>query len=152
MKFFLLTLLLLASVSARAQQLQYEGTAAPGEPLEQYFAAEDQNYNKSIIYVFYDNDACYDCPQTIDMIEQAYNRYYKDQYSLFVIDYQNDDEYNFIETYNLHLPLSVVLVRIDDGATFGFEKLDDLPNRISDPESFTTYFRFRVNSFLGNNG
>ena len=57
MKFFLLTLLLLASVSARAQQLQYEGTAAPGEPLEQYFAAEDQNYNKSIIYVFYDNDA-----------------------------------------------------------------------------------------------
>ncbi len=52
MKFFLLTLLLLASVSARAQQLQYEGTAAPGEPLEQYFAAEDQNYNKSIIYVF----------------------------------------------------------------------------------------------------
>lgn len=152
MKFFLLTLLLLASVSAQAQQLQYEGPAAPDQPLEQYFAAEDQNYNKSIIYVFYDNDTCYDCPQTIDLIEQIYNRYYKDQYSLFVIDYQNDDEYNFIETYNLHLPLSVVLVRISDGATFGFEKLDDLPNRISDPESFTTYFRFRVNSFLGNNG
>lgn len=144
-------MLLLISSNSNAQNLQFEGTAAPTEPIEQYFEEENPTYERSVIYIFHNNDDCYACPQTIALIEQIYNQYYQNQYTLSIIDYQNDDRYNYIETYDLSQPLSVVLVKVNDGATFGYEKLDNLQNQISDPNSFSEYFRYRVDSFLGNN-
>ena len=38
-------------------QPAFEGNVAPSEPLEEYFAAQDGNENKSIIYIFYNGDA-----------------------------------------------------------------------------------------------
>ena len=38
---------------------------------EQYFQEENQNPDKSIIYVFFNNEPCPNCPQAIDMIEDA---------------------------------------------------------------------------------
>ncbi len=140
------------SVNVNAQNLEFEGTSSPTEPIEQYFEEENPTYERSIIYVFYNNDDCYACPQTIELIEQIYNQYYQNLYTFSIINYQDDDEYNFIETYNLSQPLSVVLVRVNDGSTFGYEKLDNLQNQISDPTSLSEYFRYRVDSFLGNNG
>ena len=144
--------IILISTNVNAQNLQFEGPASPTEPIEQYFEEENPTYERSLIYVFYNNDDCYACPQTIELIEQIYNQYYQNQYTFSIINYQDDDEYNFIETYDLSQPLSVVLVKVNDGATFGYEKLDNLQNQISDPTSFSEYFRYRVDSFLGNNG
>jgi len=150
MKKFIFALLLLTAVSgARAQTPQFEDAAGPQTPIEQYFQEENPSYTQSMIYVFFNNEPCGQCPAAIELIEQIYNQYYQNSYGFSIINYQNDDEYNFIEIYNLSRPLSVVLVRVNDGAVFGFEKLDDLQNRISDPVSFSEYFRFRVNSFLG---
>ena len=84
------------------------------------------------------------------MLEELYNKKYADKYNLFVINYQNDQEYNFISTYNLSQPLEVVLVRIQDGSTFGYEKIENLQNQISDKISFDDYVEYRINSFLGN--
>lgn len=69
---------------------------------------------------------------------------------MFLINYENDQENNFIETYNLSQPLEVVLVRINDGAAFGYKKLENLQNMISDPVSFDDYLSEQINSFLGN--
>lgn len=101
-----------------------------------YFDEAYPNYDKPIIYVFFNNDPCFQCPQTIELIEQVYNRNYQNEYSLFLINYQNDDEYNFIETYDLNQPLEVVLVDVADGQSIGYKKLENLQNQISDPGQF----------------
>ncbi len=142
---FLLTL----NFNAWAQTPVFENSNGLQPSIEQYFQEENPTYDRSMIFVFFNNEPCAQCAAAIAQIEEIYNRYYKDLYGFSIINYQNDDEYNFIETYNLFRPLSVVLLRVDDGAVFGYEKLDNLENQISDPVSFDDYFRFRVNSFLG---
>ncbi|MBP5399985.1 MAG: hypothetical protein J6Y53_06215 [Alphaproteobacteria bacterium] len=133
-----------------AQLPQYQGEYDPNQTLQEYFAAEDENYNKSIIYVFYNNNYCYGCPQAIDMLENLYQRKYTNKYSFFIINYQNDEEYNFVATYNLTMPLEVVLVKIEDGNSLGYEKIEYLQDMISDKISFDDYVSYKIDSFLGN--
>jgi len=133
-------------------ELTYEGGYNPELTLRQYFDRAYPEYDKPRIYVFYNdvNMSCENCPQTIALIERIYDENYQDLYDLFIIDYGNDDEYNFIQTYDLNKPLEVVLVRADDGATFGYKKIDNLNYQISDPISFADYFKSQINSFFGN--
>ena len=84
------------------------------------------------------------------ILEKLYYEKYADEYDLYIIDYQNDHEYNFISTYNLSQPLEVVLVRIQDGSSFGYEKIENLQNRIYDKIAFDDYIEYRINSFLRN--
>ena len=149
-KFFIAILLICQAMVVNAQLPQYEGGYNENQTLQEYFEAAYPHYDKSIIYVFYNNNYCYGCPQAIAMLEDLYNRKYANKYNLFVINYQNDQEYNFISTYNLSQPLEVVLVRIQDGATFGYEKIENLQNQISDKISFDDYIEYRINSFFGN--
>ncbi len=142
-------LLALAAGTASAQLPEYQGAYTPGQSLQEYFAESEQNENKSIIYVFFNNAPCETCPQTIDLIEKIYYSYYSQEYSLFLINYAEDQDYDFIETYNLRNPLEVVLVRISDGSAFGYRKLQNLQDQISDPVSFTENFTNEVNDFLG---
>ena len=132
-------------------ELSYQGEYNPDTPLQEYFQEAYPNENKSIIYVFYNdtNMTCENCPQTISLIEQVYDNNYQNDYNLFVIDYGNDDEYNFISTYQLSKPLEIVLVRINDGAEFGYKKLEGLNYRISDPLNFADELKFQIDSFLG---
>lgn len=145
---FLLTLAVILPLRA---ELTYQGGYDPEISLQEYFDRAYPQPEKSIIYVFYNdvNMTCQNCPQTIDLIEQVYNNNYQDSYNLYVIDYGNDQEYNFIQTYQLSQPLEVVMVRVDDGATFGFKKLENLNYQTSDPLSFADNLKFQINSFLG---
>lgn len=137
-------------VLAQSGQPEYQGEYNPNQNMQEYFQAAYPNYDKSIIYVFFNNNPCYQCPQAIEMIEQIYNQNYSNLYSLMLINYQNDREYNFIETYHLSRPLEVVLVKVDDGGVFGYKKLEDLNDMTSDSVSFTEYFTNQVNNFLSN--
>ena len=133
-------------------ELSYQGEYNPNITLEEYFNEAYPNPKKSIIYVFYNdvNMSCENCPQTIELIEQVYNNNFQNDYSLFIIDYGNDEEYNFIQTYQLNQPLEVVLVRVDDGAEFGYKKLENLNYQIYDTTSFQDNLKFQINSFLKN--
>ena len=144
-------LLGLAVILPLRAELTYEGAYNSDLSLPEYFNLAYPNPQKSIIYVFYndENMTCQNCPQTIDLIEQVYNDNYKNDYDLYIIDYANDREYNFIETYHLTQPLELVMVRVDDGATFGYKKLENLNYQISDPLSFADNLKFQINSFLG---
>ncbi len=135
-----------------AQFVSYQDEFGQSESLQEYFAESPANYDKSIIYVFFNNNGCYGCPQAMSLMEDIYQKYYANKYSLFLINYQNDEEYNFIEMYDLKQPLEVVMVRINDGAVFGYQKIENLQNQISDITSFEEYVRYRIDSFLGNNG
>lgn len=148
-KIFLLLAVLLFSFNAKAQ-LVYNESYNPEQNLQEYFQEANPNYNKSIIYVFYNDNPCETCPQAIEMIEQIYNQNYQGIYSLILINYQDDQEYNFIETYDLSKALEVVLVRVNDGATFGYNKVDGLQNMVFDPSGFSEFLQNRINKFLGN--
>ena len=151
-KNILLLLMCLISWSVKAQVLMNRNIDSAQQALQEYFAESATNYNKSIIYVFYNNNPCYNCPQAMSMLEKLYQEYYADKYSLFMINYQDDNEYGFVTAYNLARPLEVVLVRIEDGSAFGYQKIENLQNQTSDNVSFDEYVRYRIDSFLGNNG
>lgn len=120
----------------------------PSQGLQEYFDASNANYDKSIIYVFFNNEPCYTCAAAIEMIESLYDREFSDEFNMFLINYQNDDENNFIETYRLSQPLEVVLVRIDDGAAFGYKKVENLQDMTSDPVSFNDYLSSQITDYL----
>ena len=133
-------------------ELVYQGGYNPNTPLPEYFSEAYPRPEKSIIYVFYNdvNMTCENCPQTIDLIEKVYDNTYQGRYDLYVIDYGNDDEYDFINAYRLQQPLEVVLARFEDGAQFGYKKLEDLNYQISDPENFAQNLKFQIESFFSN--
>ena len=153
MKFLITAFLFLAwTFSVQAKFLQTQDEFGQEKSLQEYFAANPNNRNKSIIYVFYNNNGCYECPQAMAMLEQIYQAQYADLYGFFMIDYQNDEEYDFISRYQLSQPLEVVLLRIQDGAVFGYQKIENLQNMTSDTVSFKNYVTEQINSFFGHNG
>ena len=120
------------------------------QPLQEYFSAEDQNYNKSIIYIFFNNDQdCYQCPQAVEVTEQVYNQYYNNKYSMFVINYAEDNEYDFATAYKLNSPLAIVLVKIENGNAVGYQKISNPQNMLSLGEDYITYLRQQIDSYLG---
>ncbi len=148
-KFILsLTLLLTTAIPLHAQVEPIDGYM-PSQNLQEYFNADNTNYNKSIIYIFFNNEPCYTCATAIEMIENLYNREFIDDFNMFLINYQNDNENNFIETYQLSNPLEVVMVRINDGAAFGYKKIENLQNMTSDPVSFNDYLSNQIIDYLG---
>lgn len=151
MRILIFAFCLFTAISAQAQIEATENHPQQGS-MQEYFAANRNNYDKSLIYVFFNNEPCYSCATAIAIIEQIYNRNFLNEYNLFLINYQNDYENNFINTYSLSKPLEVVLVRIDDGAAFGYRKLENLQNMTSDPVSLQDYFVSQVRDYLGNNG
>ena len=149
MKIFVATLLslIISTFNSYAQVEPMDGYM-PSQGTQEYFNISENNYNKSIIYVFFNNEPCYTCAAAIEMIENLYNSEFSEDYNMFMINYQNDDENNFIETYQLSQPLEVVLVRVDDGASFGYKKVENLQNMTSDPVSFNDYLSNQITDYL----
>ena len=120
------------------------------QPIEEYFAAEDQNYNKSIIYIFFNNyQDCYECPQTVALTEQIFNEYYNGKYSMFVINYEEDTEYDFASAYKLNTPLAIVLVKIQNGIVLGYKKISNPENIIQNGSDYVSYLRQFIDNYLG---
>ena len=142
-------LLTLGTISNAQAELYYEGGYNPNLTLQQQLAADNPYYPRPIIFVFYNNNPCYECPQTIELIEDVYNANYQGIYDFYIINYQDDLNYNFIQNYNLSQPLEVVLQQVVDGQMTNFQKLDYLQNQISDPTSFSDNLTNQINSFLG---
>lgn len=146
---WLMAALFCAFITKADAQPVFEGNFSPEQPIQEYFAAQNENYNKSIIYIFYNGDECYQCPQTIALTEEIYNQYYADRFSLFVINYEEDDEYNFAAAYKLDdTPLAIVLVKISDGESLGWRKINNPQNLINSTEDYTNYLTEQIDNFL----
>lgn len=116
---------------------------------EEYFQEQNQNPDKSIIYVFFNNQPCPTCPQAIDMIEEVYSQNYLNNYSLYLINYAEDNNAGFVETYALSNPLEVVMVDVDNGEVQGYQKIEGIQNMTPNPQAFNEYFVTQVNGYLG---
>lgn len=130
--------------------LNYEGGFNPNLDFQQYVEAAYPKPQKSIIYIFTNNNPCYEeCQKTLSLIRQVYDDNYANVYDFQEINYETDKEYNYVQAYNLYRPLEVVLVRAADGETLGYKKLDNLENQISDPYSFSQTLEYQIDNYLG---
>lgn len=139
------TCLMILNVQA---QSVFDENFADSQPLEEYFAADKANYNKSIIYLFYNGQQCYECPQAIELAEEVYNDEFAGLYSLFVIDYTDEDGFNYAEAYDLYTPLAMVMVKISNGEMLGWHKINNLQDFADDEDYFTKYLTGQINDFL----
>ncbi|MBQ2811271.1 MAG: hypothetical protein IJF12_03780, partial [Alphaproteobacteria bacterium] len=70
-------------------------------------------------------------------------------YSMFVINYQEDNEYDFATAYNLTSPLAIVLVKIQDGQALGYQKISNQQNMLSLWQDYILYLRQQIDNYLG---
>ena len=98
--------------------------------------------------MFYSNQPCALCSQAMGMIYQIYEEYFINQFNLFEINYTDEGEYGMQESYNLSQPLSLVLVRINDGMSRGYYKIDNPQFWIDDPFYFKQRLLSEINNFL----
>lgn len=141
----LMAFCLLKAVSAEAQYVNLSGN---NPDITQYVESNEDNWNKSIMYMFYSNQPCALCSQAMGMIYQIYEEYFINQFNLFEINYTDEGEYGMQESYNLSQPLSLVLVRINDGMSRGYYKIDNPQFWIDDPFYFKQRLLSEINNFL----
>ncbi len=65
------------------------------------------------------------CPQTINSIYNVWQNNFADLYDYFEINYFQDQEYNFIQNYQLRAPLSIVLQNVNNGVMTNWVKIDN---------------------------
>lgn len=145
--YFLVLLNLFFPFCSKAQYVDLSGN---NPYIKQYVEENPDNWDRSIIYVFYNNTSCVQCAQSMGMIYDIYEEYYANSLSLFEINYQTIGEFQFQIDYNLDQPLSVVLVRIEDGIARGYYKIDNPQIWVNNPQYFSEYMKSSINNFLLN--
>lgn len=146
-KIFLAALIfcLLQSRPALAQFVNLEGN---NPAITEYVEANEENWNKPIMYVFYSDEPCPLCSEAMGMIYNIYEQYYANQFSYFEINYTDEGEFGMQESYGLTQPLSLVLVRIQDGQSRGYYKLENPQNFLDDKFYFKRRLLYEINNFL----
>ena len=89
---------------------------------------------------------CQNCNKAIAIIYQILRKNYYNQIHLYLIDLAKHPE--FINTFNLQGPLNLVIIRISDKASFGYQKLSGLQSKIYDINSLSRQIEFMFANFL----
>lgn len=141
-------LILFAVVLCGSAEAQYYNLPGNNEYIQQYVEASPENWDKSIMYVFYTNEPCSTCAEAMGMIYDIYEEYFSNQLNIFEINYALNDEFQFRLSYELDQPLTIVLVRIKDGMSMGYYKINNPQQWISDPFYFKENIVSQINNFL----
>lgn len=100
------------------------------------------------IIIFYNTDTpCENCHQTIDMIIEVLRRYYRQKIHAYLINTADHPEYR--SAFKLTAPLTLIVIRISDGAAFGYAKLSGLQSKTMDKSDFSRQITEFINNFLG---
>lgn len=118
--------------------------------IRQYVEENEDNWNKSIIYVFYNNEPCEHCDEAMGLLYDIYQQDYSNQFSYFEINYQEQGEFVFSTAYMLEQPLSVVLVKINDGMSRGYYKIENPQQWLDNKQFFVQQITTAINNFLVN--
>ena len=141
MKQFLTAAILFCILPVSQTFAQFIDSSGYTPYIKQYVEEDENNWNKSIIYVFYNNSPCAHCAEAMGLN-------YSNDFSYFEINYQETGEFAFTTAYFLDQPLSVVLVRINDGMSRGYYKIDNPQQWLSDKLFFTEQITTAINNFL----
>lgn len=124
----------LAASAAYAQTLQ-----------NLYINPESQRLPEAAIFYNSDNP-CPDCPSIIAMIAAILRQNYAGQLRVYQIDLARHPE--FISAFHLSAPLTLVLIRISDGAAFGYAALPGLQSYADDSEELANAITQKIGNFL----
>lgn len=120
--------------------------AEPGTLQNLYINPEGKNLPEAVI--FYNSaNTCENCPKTVNMLINLLKKNYRGKLHAYLIDVQKKPE--FIGAFRLGGPLNLVIIRISDGAAFGYDKMSGLQSRVGDPEDFSRAVTEFINNFLG---
>lgn len=97
--------------------------------------------------IFYNSaNPCFGCQQAINMAVRVLRKNYRGRMHAYLIDAAKHPE--FISTFKLRGPLSLVFVRISDGASFGYAKISGLQSETGDADAFAALITEKVGNFL----
>lgn len=148
MKQFLTAAILFCILPVSQTFAQFIDSSGYTPYIKQYVEEDENNWNKSIIYVFYNNSPCAHCAEAMGLLFDIYQQNYSNDFSYFEINYQETGEFAFTTAYFLDQPLSVVLVRINDGMSRDYYKIDNPQQWLSDKLFFTEQITTAINNFL----
>ena len=122
--------------------------SAADEPLLQELYINPKAQTKPEVLLFYNTaNPCENCEQAITLTIRILRRNYMGKLHLYLIDLAKHPE--FAAAFHLKGPLSLVVIRISDGASFGYTKLETLQSRITAPELYRYELKSFINNFLG---
>ena len=125
--------------------IPYTGTHA--EPTLENLYINPEGKTLPEVIIFYDsaNQNPENTP-TINLIINILRNRYQGKIHAYLIDINRHPE--FISAFNLSTTLNLVLIRISDGASFGYEKITDLTNGTNDISSYTQMLTEKIDNFL----
>lgn len=98
--------------------------------------------------IFYSTaNPCENCHKAIDMLIAVLRENYQGKLHAYLIDTARHPE--FISAFKLHGPLTLVVIRISDGAAFGYRPLYGLQSQTENPKEFARHITDFINNFLG---
>ena len=90
---------------------------------------------------------CETCDKAINLIVRLIKTNYTNRLRLYMINTADSPEFStFFKAYS---PLTFVIIRISDGASFGYEKLSGLQSQTDDITVFNRRLQEFINNFLG---
>ena len=111
-----------------------------------YINPQKQKLPEALI-LYSSANPCETCPQAIEMLTEIIQNNYRRKLTLYRIDTQSHPE--FISFFHLDSPLTLVLIRIDDGAAFGYQKLTGMQSQTDDINTFTRRTTEFIDNFFG---
>ena len=97
--------------------------------------------------IFYNSaNTCETCPETINKFVAVLRQNYQGKLHAYLIDTAKHPE--FASAFKLHGPLNLVVIRISDGAAFGYRKLSGLQSLNGNSPAFSRRVKEFINNFL----
>lgn len=120
--------------------------AAPATLESLYTNPEGKNLPEVIIF-YSSANRCETCHDTIDRLISVLKENYNGKLHAYLIDTARHPE--FISAFKLKGPLNLVVIRISDGASFGYRKLSGVQSLSQNPKPFSRRITEFINNFLG---
>ncbi len=120
--------------------------AAPATLQNLYVNPQGKKIPEAVI--FYNSaNTCENCLKAIDMLTDVLRQNYQGKLHAYLIDVQKHPE--FISAFRLSGPLNLVIIRISDGAAFGYDKMSGIQSKITNRRDFSRSITEFINNFLG---
>ncbi|MBO5441589.1 MAG: hypothetical protein J6A09_03390 [Alphaproteobacteria bacterium] len=105
--------------------------------------------NKTLpeVIIFHNSaNPCENCEKAINMLISVLRKNYSGKIRAYLLDEERHPE--FISAFQLKAPLTLVVIRISDGASFGYAKLEGLQSDIYDKQQFSKKITQFIDNFL----
>ena len=117
------------------------------EPTIENLYAYPLGKTKSEVVLFYNSTVpCENCSKAITETKNLIADKYPEQFEFYTINLAQYPAFkNF---FNLFSPLSLVLIKIEDGASLGYKKMENIQYKIEEPITYQQQIDEFINNFL----